>query len=308
MYTFEEVETALNDKPLSDALYMMQRYAESQGFTDLARWCSLELNGYKDTTEDERKEVDYRSLNVQWTTIYNTPVEFDESFAFLRKIDLWANVSRLESISETRSIYGDAGLLARLNQFASVPIKGAILPPELIKGLLSRIRHEARTRFHDSVPRVPARKTTYPAPNFGALVNDVDLVRVLSQRWAEANIAFEGGAYLLTVIALGSILEGVLLAKAQQNPADANRANAAPNDRDTGKPLPFGQWSLSDLINVAHECGWLQKQYRDFSHVVRDYRNFVHPNEERRQGITVDANTCRVVWEVVSAALSQQQR
>jgi hypothetical protein len=105
------------------------------------------------------------------------------------------------------------------------------------------------------------------------------------------------------VILLGSIIEGVLLSKVEMNPAQANKASSCPND-GSGKPLPFTEWKLQNLIEVAHECGWLKKEYKDFSHVVRDYRNFVHPNKERKEGIVFDANICRVVWEVVSAALT----
>lgn len=303
MYSLDEVNAALDNDSVSDAIYKIQRFAESQGLTELSRWCHLELDGYKDSTDDERTAVKYRSPAVEWVTVYNTPIQVGEEFAFLSKLPLWTAAPKLEEFKDKGAIYNPPGLLDRLSQLVPVPIKGARLTPEVVQGLLNGIRKEARKRLHDSVPRVPTRKLSYPAPNFGVLVTDTDLVRILGQRWIEANLCFEAGAYLATVIMLGSILEGTLLAKAQQNPADANRAVASPKDRSTGATLPFRQWTLQDLINVSHECGWLKRQNKDFSHVVREYRNFVHPNEERQQGITIDVNTCRIIWEVVTAAL-----
>ncbi|MDQ3061621.1 MAG: hypothetical protein M3R14_02005, partial [Acidobacteriota bacterium] len=153
------------------------------------------------------------------------------------------------------------------------------------------------------LPRVPTKKVSYPAPNFAKLVVDVGLVRVLSNRWTEANSAFESGAYLATVILLGSILEGVLLDKVEQNPIQANSSPKCPKDK-SGKPLAFKDWKLQSLIEVCHDCGWLKKEYKDFSHVVRDYRNFIHPNKERQERITFSEPICKVIWEVVSASLN----
>ena len=56
-------------------------------------------------------------------------------------------------------------------------------------------------------------------------------------------------------------------------------------------------------VNTPQSTHQLKRQFKDFSHVVRDYRNFIHPNKERQEGITFDAGTCKVVWEVVSASL-----
>ena len=174
---------------------------------------------------------------------------------------------------------------------------------EQIKSLLERIRKQARRKLHDALPRMPTRKTSYPAPNFAMLVSGIDLVRVLSNRWTEANLTFESGAYLATIILLGSILEGVLLDKIEQNPAQASGSPKSPKDK-SGKPLAFKDWKLQNLIEVCHDCGWLKKEYKDFSHVVRDYRNFIHPNKERQEGITFNEPICKVIWEVVSASLN----
>jgi hypothetical protein len=48
----------------------------------------------------------------------------------------------------------------------------------------------------------------------------------------------------------------------------------------------------------------LKKEAKDFSHVVRDYRNFIHPNKELEEGINFKEPICKLVWEVVTVALS----
>jgi hypothetical protein len=53
MYSYNEVEAALEKEPLSDALYKLQRLAQENRCNDLARWCLLELNGYSGARQDE---------------------------------------------------------------------------------------------------------------------------------------------------------------------------------------------------------------------------------------------------------------
>ncbi len=305
MYTFEEVNTALEKEALSDALYKLQRFAHAQGLSELEEWTELELSGYADCNDKgaEEQARKYRTAPVQWRDIYHRPVTISPEVSFLNNQVIWFGVVDLEGVAEKGIGYSSKSTLDLLGQITDVPLSGVWLFPEHIQSLLNHIRFQARTRLHDSIPRNPIRKIIYPAPNFGHLVTDPQLANILSRRWNEANYDYEGGAYLSTVIMLGSILEGVLLAKVEQNPAKSNTATATPKDGATGKPPRFFEWKLADLINVSHECGWLKKEAKDFAHVVRDYRNFVHPNKERQEGVTIDANTCRIVFEVVSAAL-----
>lgn len=303
MYSFDEVNNSLENEKLSDALYKMGRFACAQGLTDLATWCDREFNGYADNQVDE-VELDYRVMVVEWRDQDSNPIILPLNLSDLNTPLMLKGVSVLEDYAAGNAIsYPLPDEIEVLNQ-NGVPAHIALIWPDQIQAWLNRIRRQARSRLHDKVPRVPGRKLVYPAPNFASLVADAELAKVLGQRWMEANLSFEAGAYLATVILLGTILEGVLLSKVEQNPAQANKASSCPKDKKSGQPLPFEYWKLQNLIEVAHECGWLKKQYKDFSHVVRDYRNFVHPNKERQEGVTFDANICKVVFEVVSAALS----
>jgi hypothetical protein len=129
------------------------------------------------------------------------------------------------------------------------------------------------------------------------------LIAVLTQRIAEIDKCLEAKAALSAIFLSGSTLEGILLGIATQHPQKFNQANAAPKDRTTGKVLQFHQWSLSDLINVAHEIQFLDLDVKRFSHVLRDFRNFIHPYEQWRNSFNPDENTALICCQVLKAAI-----
>ena len=53
-------------------------------------------------------------------------------------------------------------------------------------------------------------------------------IQDLRLRWEEANQIFQAGAYLSTIIMLGSLLEGVLLAKVEPESYRSQRVNKCP--------------------------------------------------------------------------------
>jgi hypothetical protein len=151
-----------------------------------------------------------------------------------------------------------------------------------------------------------AVRTTWQAspslPGFVRVLGDEDLATVLKLRWEESTRALTAEAYLAATILLGSILEGVLLAYVQQHPAEANQAAPAP--KKDGKVRPFSEWTLNHLIEVAHHCGWIGTQVKDFSGVLRDYRNLIHPREQVAKGVYPDASTCKMAQLIVEMAVS----
>jgi hypothetical protein len=64
----------------------------------------------------------------------------------------------------------------------------------------------------------------------------------------------------------------------------------------------FREWTLNDLIEVGHQCGWIEADVRDFAAALRDYRNLVHPWEQRERQVTADADTCAIAWGGASPA------
>ena len=135
------------------------------------------------------------------------------------------------------------------------------------------------------------------------ITDDPNLLIVLESRWNEIEVCISNEAYLSTIILLGSILEGVLLFAVEKNPKNANQANSAPKDK-LGNILRFKDWNLINLINVTHQCKWIDKDIKDFNSSLRDYRNLVHPRKQRDEDVFPDYDTCRICLEVVRAAIN----
>ncbi|MEV0561460.1 hypothetical protein [Dactylosporangium sp. NPDC050588] len=63
-------------------------------------------------------------------------------------------------------------------------------------------------------------------------------------------------------------------------------------------------WTLSRLINVAHQQQWIQADVHGFADKLREYRNLVHPHAQVRKGHAPDRDTLNMCWPVINAALN----
>lgn len=141
-----------------------------------------------------------------------------------------------------------------------------------------------------------------PPPDFLNLKLEPGLAEILADRWEQAQKCLNAGVYLPATIVMGSMLEGMLLAVLQQFPQEANTCKAAPHNQRSGKVKYFADWSLSDMINVAHEAGWLDLDVKKFSHALREFRNLIHPYQQMIVKTFPDKDTCEISWLVVQAA------
>lgn len=169
----------------------------------------------------------------------------------------------------------------------------------------------ANPKIETAVPRAPSVvmvPAAGPTPDFTHLTSDQPLAFILAGRWREAELAFSARAYLATVVMLGSLMEGLLLAVVNQYPREANLARSAPKHKETGKAINFGEWSLSTLIEVAFENRWIQSDAKRFSHSLREFRNLVHPWLHRSTEEVPDEDTAVICWQVVKATLNDLAR
>jgi hypothetical protein len=130
---------------------------------------------------------------------------------------------------------------------------------------------------------------------------ELDLQAVIADRLQEVEVCFDNGAHLAVVILCGSTLEGLLYEVARSHPADYNRAKAAPT-RD-GKVRPFSQWTLNDLLNCSRELGLLGKDVTKFGHAVREFRNYIHPQQQVAENFRPRKVTAQVARQVLYAAI-----
>ncbi|EPG66448.1 hypothetical protein [Leptospira wolffii] len=138
-----------------------------------------------------------------------------------------------------------------------------------------------------------------PPPDFKKLNLENGLDLILEERWKEIQKSFDAEAYLGALILMGSMLEGFFLGLLLKNPKMANTAVSSP--RKDGKVKNFPDWTLSEMIDVGHEVGWIQLDVKRFSHALREFRNLIHPYEQFYKKVTPDVDTCTISWYVVQA-------
>ena len=204
----------------------------------------------------------------------------------------------LRRLASPKELTGDADLMRsvieHLNQILMV--EGLEIA---LDGVDPRVQ-ETKAAVARSEPR---SQPVEAAPDFARLIADASLAEILAFRWEEAQRCVQAGAYLSAVIMMGSILEGSLLYKVEQNPETAGRAKCVPRNRDKSLKR-VDQWGLSALIDIAHEVEWLQGDVQRFSHALRESRNVVHPYVQRLHQDRPDADTCAICWQVVRAAVA----
>lgn len=131
---------------------------------------------------------------------------------------------------------------------------------------------------------------------------EADIQGVIKQRVDEIS-AILTTAPLGAVFLIGSTLEGVLMDVAKRNPTLFTKANAAPKYK--GVVVNLDDWKLSDLINVAHEVGFVSKNVTDFSQSLRSFRNYIHPRAQAKAGFNPNGDTAKICFQVLKAAITE---
>jgi hypothetical protein len=133
---------------------------------------------------------------------------------------------------------------------------------------------------------------------------DSSVTDILNKRLIEINKGIQSESPLSVIIMCGSVLEGILLGVATSKMKEFNQSNSSPKNKDTGKVLPFHNWTLSNFIDVAHNIGILGLDVKKFSHSLRDFRNYIHPYEQISSGFNPDIDTAKISWQVLKAGIS----
>jgi hypothetical protein len=149
--------------------------------------------------------------------------------------------------------------------------------------------------------------TTDEPPQFTPLISDPKMQLILRQRWRECVVCVKAGAPLAATVMMGGILEGLLLARINQLPNKTSvfTAAAAPKEGKTGTTLPLKEWGLKNYIDVAHELKWITTAAKDIGVVLRDYRNYIHPQKELSHGISLAAGDAEMLWNVAKSVTLQ---
>lgn len=141
--------------------------------------------------------------------------------------------------------------------------------------------------------------------NVDALKLDASISDIIKQRLHETELCINHDAPLASIFLIGSILEGILLGIASAFPCQFNQAKSAPKDKDTGKVKIFPEWTLNNMIDAGAEIGILKQDVKKFSHVVKDFRNYIHPYQQMSSQFSPDKHTALICFQVLKAAIYQ---
>jgi hypothetical protein len=141
--------------------------------------------------------------------------------------------------------------------------------------------------------------------NIDALGLETSISEIVKLRFNEIEICLQNNASLSSIFLIGSTLEGILLGIALLTPQKFNQSTSAPKDKDTNKVKQFHLWTLSNLIDVSSEIGLLKQDVKKFSHILRDFRNYIHPYEQMSSKFNPDKHTAMICWQVLKAVIYQ---
>jgi hypothetical protein len=145
------------------------------------------------------------------------------------------------------------------------------------------------------------------APDFSKLAADQVMQEILVRRWHECQRCVRADAPLAATVMMGGLLEALCLARVNIMPdkAPAFKATTAPLDFKTKKALPLQEWTLRHYLDVAHELKWLTRSGKDVGVVLRDYRNYIHPQKEYSHGVVLVAHDATMFWDVTKSLCRQ---
>lgn len=238
----------------------------------------------------------------------STQIQSDEELSLLKATAFaWFNNHRGSLVSaigedRIRVIDGSYGELLKMSD--RKPSRGKC--DTLLKVTRSQLS-SVRPQTVISSTNSAMAKTTDDSPDFSALITDGIMQTILVERWRECGNCISVTAPLAATVMMGGLLEGLLLARVHREP-DKTRifgTTAAPKDKTTGKALPLKDWGLKNYIDVAHELKWISKPARDLGSVLRDYRNYIHPEKQRAQGLAFHVEDVSMFWEIAKGICRQ---
>jgi len=174
---------------------------------------------------------------------------------------------------------------------------------EVVLDGISPIITNKKANFNFNVGVVEPKTSEVIEPNFAQFNFPNKKLKILTNRWLEFVVCFNGNASLCAIVSLGSILEAILLCIMKQFMQEVNTAKNAPKTKD-GKVKFFRDWSFNQMIEVGHELNWLNYDVKSFSHALRDYRNLIHPEKQFELEEFPDIDTVHICLNVFYAAIN----
>jgi hypothetical protein len=145
------------------------------------------------------------------------------------------------------------------------------------------------------------------APDFSPLAGSDEMREVLTRRWHECCKCVNAEAHLAAIVMMGGLLEALFVARANKldDKALLVKATSAPKDKQTGKMLNYQNWMLDSYIKVGHELKWITGSAKQVADVLKEYRNYVHPEKELRHRVELAQHDSTIFWQVTKELARQ---
>lgn len=124
-----------------------------------------------------------------------------------------------------------------------------------------------------------------------AFIDDEPLRRILDADWLEANRLIQVKAWKSIMIMCGGILEGLLLWRLESTLAD----------QDSGK---YEDKMLGALVEECKKKGLLKKEDEALTGWARDYRNVIHPANQKKSGKILEESHAMIALNLVKVVAS----
>jgi hypothetical protein len=177
-------------------------------------------------------------------------------------------------------------------------------------GALTRAKSalvDVRSALLTAPPRLIDINSDDQAPDFSPLAGNPEMRLILNRRWDECRKCVAVEAHLAAIVMMGGLLEALFVARANKMPNKdfLIKAASAPKDKKTGKTLNYKEWMLESYIRVGHELNWITDSARQVADVLKEFRNYVHPDKEFRHGVNLADNDSAMFWNVTKALVRQ---
>ncbi len=174
--------------------------------------------------------------------------------------------------------------------------KGLQIANSLLKSMITRTENqqtdEARFLSND-----------YGILNISEIDINENLKNIINTRLREIELCINNKIHLSAIILIGSTLEGLLLNIAKNDIKNFNKTTSSPKNKE-GKTLPLEKWTLANLIDTSYELKYIDKDVKDFSHILRNFRNYIHPNHQLKCNFSPDEYTVKICWQVLRAVVA----
>lgn len=184
---------------------------------------------------------------------------------------------------------------------------GKLVNDEVPTAAESMLYEELKAQFAPLAAAADGASLDFLAKDFGrvdiaALPKELTTRQVVQARLDEIDRCLQAEASLAVIFLVGSTLEGLLSELALAHASTYAGRPEAP--RVKGAVKPVDSCTLSELIVVSHALGVLGEDVAQHVNQVRNFRNYIHPRQQLREGFEPRVDTAQIAHHVLKAALA----